>query len=289
MQEEIFELVKDLPQSSFTWADEAFKEKLNEIVSKRLPGWEFSQQIFISQKSTLININFRPSAKMILAIKPELYSRTIPVMIRTDLEAKLIPEFSYLIGVPVAWAENHKSDIEKITHEALEDRNSVENLHADVSVKFKPDTISNIEARVDSKNLMFQIWVAAYAGIENRYPEIGTFFGYRTNSSFNAEVYAEFIFALNDFDITSRLGGRFELIENLWFGIENQWPENEYFFRLQYSPLKIRRPYALWRFSPELEAHEASLGYKIDDHMSIEIYYYNKGDDKFGLRGMWNL
>ena len=156
-------------------------------------------------------------------------------------------------------------------------------------MNFVPDTVSNIEARVDSKNLMFQIWVAAYAGIENRYPEIGTFFGYRTNSSFNAEVYAEFIFALNDFDITSRLGGRFELIENLWFGIENQWPENEYFFRLQYSPLKIRRPYALWRFSPELEAHEASLGYKIDDHMSIEIYYYNKGDDKFGLRGMWNL
>ena len=35
-----------------------------------------------------------------------------------------------------------------------------------------------------------------------------------------------------------------ELVENFWIGIENQWPENEYFFRFQYSPLRVRRPYA---------------------------------------------
>lgn len=289
IDEQIFELVKNLPQNSFTWADEALKEKFTEIINEKLPGWEFSQQIFISQTSTLININFRPSSKMILAINPELYSRTLPVMIKSDLSAKLIPAFSPLIGIPVEWAEKHKSDIEKTAREFLEDRNSVENLHADVNVNFIPDTISNLEARVDSKNFMFQMWVAAYAGIEDRYPEIGTFFGYRTNTGFNAEIYAEVILSLNDFNVVHRIGGRFESIDKLWFGIENQWPDNKYFFRVQYMPLKIRRPYAWWRFSPELEAHEAALGYRIDDHMSLEIYYYNKGEDKLGLRGMWHL
>ena len=290
-KEEIYFLVENLPQDVLTWADEALREKLVLIFNKRLPGWEFSQQIFISQDSTLINLTFRPSSKMILAIKPSLYSRSIPVMFRSDLEAKLIPEFSPLIGIPVKWAENHKNDIEKMASEFLEDRHSVENLKAEVSVNFMPDTVSNLEARVDSKNFMFQMWVAAYAGLEDRYPEIGLFFGFRPRFKLNPEIYTEIIFGLNDFEGTYRLGGRFEFIDNLWLGIENQWPENEFFFRVQYSPVKIRRPYALWRYSPGLDAHEAALGYRVDEHVSVEIYYDSSGEKskKLGLRGMWQL
>ena len=289
MNDEILKLVKNLPQSSYTWSDEALKEAVGQIINLRLPGWDFSQQIYISQSSTLINITFRPSSKMILVINPELNSRTVPVMFRTDLSAKLIKEFSPLIGIPVEWAKTHKKDIEKTAREFLEEKHAVENLRADVNVNFQPGTTSNIEARVDSKNFMFQMWVAAYAGLEDRYPEIGVFFGYRTNWDFNAEIYLETILSLNDFDLVHRLGGRFELFNNFWAGIENQWPDNKYFFRVQYSPVKIRRPYAYWRYSPELKAHEAALGYKFDEHVSLEIYYDNTGDDKFGLRGMWQL
>lgn len=289
MDDEILKLVENLPQSSYTWSDEALKEAVGRIINQKLPGWDFSQQIYISDSSTLINITFRPSSKMILAVKPELNSRTVPVMFRTDLEAKLIPEFSPLIGIPVAWAERHKSDIEKKAREFLEDKHSVENLRANVSVNFQPGTTSNIEARVDSKNIMFQMWVAAYAGIEDRYPEIGAFLGYRTNWDFNFEFYTEIILSLNDFDVIHRLGGRFELFDNFWAGVENQWPGSNYFFRVQYNPVKIRRPYAWWRYSPESDAHEAALGYKIDEHISVELYYDNTGDDKFGLRGMWHL
>ena len=68
-----------------------------------------------------------------------------------------------------------------------------------------------------------------------------------------------------------------------------QWPENKYFLRFQYSPEKIRRPYAWWRWSPDLKAHEAALGYRVDEHISIELYYDNTNDDKIGIRGMWHL
>ena len=289
LEKKIFDLIKDLPQSALTWADEALHDEIEKLINERLPGWDFSQQIYISQNATLINITFRPSSKMILAIKPSLYSHTLPVMIRSDLEAKLIPAFSPLIGVPVKWAENHKSEIEKFAREYLEERHSVENLRADVNINFSPDTVSNLEARVDSRDFMFQMWVSAYAGIEGRYPELGAFFGFRPEWKFHPEIYAELVLELEDFKLTHRWGGRVELFENFWAGIENQWPDNKYFFRLQYSPVKIRRPFALWRYSPELEVHEAALGYKIDEHMSIEIYYYSGGDDKLGLRGTWNL
>ena len=288
MSDDVSGLLEEVPQSALTWADEALRESIRGIVSERLPGWEFSQQIYISQESTLITLSFRPSAKMVLAVKPAIYSRTIPAMFRSDLEAKLIPEFSPLIGTPVKWAERHKNDIEKHAREFLEDRNTVDNLRADVSITFRADTVSDIEARADSKDFMFQMWVAAYAGIEGRYPEAGVFFGFRPD--INApEIYTELIFSLDDFGVTRRLGGRYNIAGNFFAGIEMQWPENDYFLRFQYIPVKVRRPYGWWRWSPELQAHEAALGYRIDEHVSVEIYYYSMGDDKLGIRGTWHL
>lgn len=289
MSEDICALLEGLPQSALTWADEALRERIGRLVNNRLPGWEFSQQIYISREATLITLTFRPSSKMVLAVKPSVYSRTIPAMFRSDLEAKLIPEFSPLIGIPVKWAELHRADIEKIAGEFLEDRHSVENMRANVSINFHADTVSELDARVDSKDFMFQLWVAAYAGIEGKYPEAGIFFAFGPETKFNPEIYAEVIFSLDDFETTRRFGGRFEPVNNFWAGIEIQWPENKYFLRFQYIPLKVRSPYALWRWSPELDAHEAALGYRIDEHVSIELYYNNTLDDKIGIRGTWHL
>ena len=289
LSEDISVLLSGVPQSALTWADEALRGCLGRMISERLPGWEFTQQIYISREATLLTLSFRPSSRMVLALRPSIYSRTIPAMFRSDLEAKLIPELSPLIGVPVKWAELHRADIERQARIFLEDRHSVENLRADVSINFLADTVSGLEARVDSEDFMFQLWVAAYAGLDGRYPEAGAFFGFRPPAKFAPEIYAEVIFQLDDFDITRRLGGRFELFDNFWAGVEVQWPENKYFLRVQYSPVKVRRPYAWWRWSPELEAHEAALGYRVDEHVSIELYYDNTGEDKLGLRGMWHL
>ena len=289
MSEDVAAVVEEVPQSALTWADEALRERLGRIVSERLPGWEFTQQIYISPDDTLITLSFRPSSQMVLAVKPSMYSRTIPAMFMSDLEAKLIPEFSPLIGLPVKWAAKHKADIERKASESLEDRHAVENLRANVSVKFHADTVSELDAQAESNNFMFQVWVAAYAGLEGRYPEAGTFFAFRPDGDFVPEIYAELIFSLDDFSIIRRLGGRLELAQNFWAGAEVQWPDNKYFLRFQYDPLKIRRPYALWRWSPELAAHEAAIGYRVDEHVSVEIYYYNSGEEKLGIRGMWHL
>ncbi len=289
MSEEIAGIVDELPQSALTWADEALRERLKKIIDLRLPGWNFTQQIYISPNSTLINLSFRPGDSMILAVKPEIYSRTLPVMFRSYLESILIPALSPLIGVPVKWAERHKGEIETFAQDFLEDRHTVENMKAYVNIKFSPGKVSGLQANVDSENFFFQVWVSAYAGLNERYPEAGAFFGYSPNWSFHTEFYAELLFSLEDFGVTNRIGGRFELFNNFWAGIENQWPENKYFFRFQYIPVRIRRPYALWRYSPELEAHEAALGYVLDEHISIEIYYDNTGDNKIGVRGTWHF
>lgn len=291
MSEDVSRIVSEVPQNALTWAEEPLRKRISEIVMERLPGWEVMPQIYISQSSTIITLSFRPSHEMILAVKPELISRTIPAMFRSDLEARLIPELSLLIGLPVKWADRHRSDIEEEARKFLEDRHAVENLQANVSVKFRADKVSGIEARADSKNIMFSIWVSAYAGIDGKYPEAGAFFGFRplwrVNDRYNfaPEIYTELIFELEDFGFTQRIGGRFEFLNNFWGGIEYEMPDDEFYVRFEYVPIKIRRPYARWRHSLSTGKQEGGIGYRIDEHISAEIYY----DGNIGLRGKWNL
>ena len=149
LAEEVSDTAGEIPQGALTWADGELRSQVSMMIHKRLPGWEFTQQIYISSASTSINLSFRPSSHMILAVKPVLTSRTIPVMFRSDLEAKILPEVSPLIGLPVEWANRHKTDIEKLAREYLEGRNTVGNMRADVSVKFTPGKISGIDALID--------------------------------------------------------------------------------------------------------------------------------------------
>ena len=287
---EICGLVESIPQVALTWADEALRDHVRSIIERRLPGWEFSQQIYISRTTTIINLSFRPGTPLILSFQPALYSRTVPAVFTSDLEARLIPELSPLIGLPVKWAELHRVEIEQFAYDYLRERHAVANLRANVDIKFTAGTVSQLEARVDSEDFMFSLWVSACAGIEGKYPEAGTLFAFRPAIKFNPELYAELILSLDEFDELHRLGWRFEPVNNFWAGVEMQWPENEYFLRFHYNPVRFHRFYAWYRWSPELEVHECSLGYNIDDHISVEIYYYNAcGDDKIGLRGMWHL
>ncbi len=291
MSEEVSRLAGEVPQSALTWADVELRERVSRIVHERLPGWEFTQQIYISPASTSINLSFRPSSEMILAVKPVLYSRTIPVMFRSDLEARILPGLSPLIGLPVKWAAIHRHEVEELARKYLEERNAVDNLQASVSVKFNPGKVSDIEAIVDSRSIMFSMWVSAYAGLEGRYPEAGAFFGFRPiwrigEVNLAPEVYGELVFELDDFGVNFRAGTRFELLENFWAGIEYEPLEGETFMRLDYIPLKIRRPYARWRFGLGNYYHELGLGYRLDEHISVELYY---DDGSVGLRGIWNL
>ena len=290
LADEVSVTAGEVPRSALTWADGALRERVSTMIRLRLPGWEFTQQIYISPSAVSINLSFRPSSQMILALKPVLTSRTIPVMFRTDLEAKILPEMSPLIGLPLKWAQRHKGDIENLAQKYLEDRNTVGNMRADVSVKFTAGKVAGIDARVDSRSFMFSMWAAVYAGLDGRNPEAGAFFGFRPvwrigDVNLAPEIYGEVIFSLDDFGVTYRAGGRFELLSGLWTGLEYVMPEGHTFMRMEYIPLKVRRPYALWRWNIGRSYHELGLGYRFDEHVSAEIYY----DGSIGLRGIWNL
>ena len=290
MEEEAAALLRGLPSAALAWADGALKGALASLIEKRLPGWEFSVQATLGDTEGTLTITFRPEPPLVLALKPALSSRTIPAMFRSDLEARLIPGFSPLIGLPVAWVERHRAGVEEAARAFLEERNAVDNMRAKVDVTFTPGPVSGLDARVDSSRFLFQVWVAAYAGLKGRYPEAGVFFGWNTAhlTGLDLELYIEGILDLDDFGWTQRLGARAQFFHDFWAGMEREWPEEKWFYRIQWGGGHVRRPYLWWRWNPDA-GHEAAVGYRVDGHISIEVYYDGTGSDKVGVRGLWSL
>lgn len=290
LAEEVVALLRPLPEAALAWADEALRERIAKALEARTPGWDFSLQVAFSPAGGTLTISFRPRAPLVLAVAPSIYSGTIPVMFQSDLQAKLVTAFSPLIGLPVPWVAHHRVDVERMAREFLEERHSVENMRARAEATFVAAPVAKLDARVDSDRFLFQVWVSAYAGLEGRYPEAGAFFGWNTANltGVDLELYGEAIVELEAFELTRRLGLRLRLFGDLWAGAEVQWPEEEWFGRLQWGPSRMRRPYLWWRWSPEL-GQEGALGYRVDEHVSIEIYYDGTSDDRVGLRGLWSL
>jgi hypothetical protein len=294
MVDEVAPLLKGTPVEVLTWADSALKDRIGEIVKRRLPGWDFSLLAHLdsdlndpARSAGTLQISFRPRQPLVLAVTPSIFSTTLPVMFQSDLTVKLIPGLSSIIGLPVEWITVHREDAELLARSLLKDRNTVSNTRSRVDVVFMPDQVSKVDAIVNSERFIFQVWIAAYAGVKERYPELGLLAGWNTRqwSGIDLELYNEAVVDIGEFGLTNRLGLRFPLGRQFRLGIEMEWPEQNIWYRAWWDSGGIRRLYAWWRYSDE-GGHNAALGYRIDEHLSMELHYDGRYDEKVGIRGV---
>jgi hypothetical protein len=291
MADEVALLLRGLPAEALAWADSALGDRVGEIVGSRLPGWDFSLLVRLDNDSArnagVLQIAFRPRQPLVLAVVPSIFSSTLPVMFQSDLTAKLVSGLSPIIGLPVEWAAFHGEDAALLARSLLEDRNAVANTRSRVNVAFAPGQVSKVDATVNSERFVLQVWLAAYAGVEERYPELGILAGWNTKlwTGIDLELYDEAVVDIGGFGLANRLGLRFPLGRRLRLGVEVEWPEQEIWYRAGWDPGGIRRPYAWWRYNGE-RGHNAALGYRIDEHISIEIHYDGRYDEKVGIRGI---
>jgi hypothetical protein len=289
MSEEISLLLEDLPVESLSWADSTLRDRIGELAESRLPGWDFALLVRVEaeREGAVLQISFRARQPLVLAITPSIFSSTLPVMFQSDLTAKLLSGLSPIIGLPVGWIASHRIDVELLAQDFLEDRNAVSNTRSKVEVAFVPDQVSKVDATVNSQRFILQIWLAAYAGIEGRYPEMGILLGWNTKqwTGVDVELYNETMVDIGKFGLSNRLGLRFPLWSKFRAGIELEWPEQETWYRVWWDSERVRRLYAWWRYNAEY-GHNAAIGYRINEHVSIEVHYDDRYDEKVGLRGI---
>ncbi|MCL2010208.1 MAG: hypothetical protein FWG71_06635 [Synergistaceae bacterium] len=292
MAGDILAFLEGLPIDALSWADSALKRQIGDVVERRLPGWDFSLLARLESGggengSSTLQVAFHPKQPLLLAVTPTIFSSTLPVMFQSELTANLISGMSPVIGLPVEWISLHRSDVELLAQELLEDRSLVSNTRSRVEVAFVPGQVSKVDAAVNSERFIFQIWFAAYSGVSERYPEAGLLAGWNTRqyTGLDLEIYNETIIDVSEFGLSNRLGLRLKLWNRLQAGLEVEWPEQEVWYRAWWGPARVRRPYAWWRYSPEY-GHNAALGYRINEYLSVELHYDERYEDKIGLRGI---
>ncbi len=271
------------------WGDGALRNLLQGAGEREFPGWGLVPLVQLSGDRAELRVRLSPLPPLVLALDPSLRSSSLPLMLRKDLSESLLKYLAPLNGLPVAWVQRHQAEAERWAGDILRERNTVQNSRATVTVRLKPQEIAPVDVRVESRTYVLQAWVAAYAGSDALYPEVGLHLGRRASlwSRGEVELYGEWIAKVDDFDVESRWGVRTSPVGDLWLGVEMVWPGELLWWRV-WLENDARRAYAWWRLSRDGD-HQGSVGWRLTDHISLEVHYDNRVPDQLSLRAVGNL
>jgi len=279
----------DLPVDALSWADSPLKELIDTLCSPRLPGWIPSLLVRLEQEGPILRVSFVPRPPFVLAVVPRVSSDTLPVMLRSDLNENVLRTLSPVVGLPIDWVSAHREKVEAMAAESLRQTNIVGNTRSAVVVSFRPAQIAAADAFVDSPKYSVRAWVAAYAGSDTKYPEIGLHMGrkFLPVSGWNMELYGEWILSANDFSLESRWGIRWSPWNNILAGVERAFPGNVTWYRIWIEG-GVRAPYLWWRISEDGD-HHVGAGYRLNQRISLEIHYDGRDENKISIRALSDL
>lgn len=282
--------LEGIPLEALSWGDEAFREFVRDLAREALPGWDAFPLVRLRERGAQLQIQLVPRPPLVLALVPRLRSATLPLMLRKDLHEKLLMDLSSLSGLPVPWIERHRHDVERWAGAVLAERNIVRNARAKVDVAFVPETLAPLDVRVESRKYAIAAWMAAYAGTDDRYGEIGLHLGRKAQpwSGWDVELYGEWIAALNDFAVESRWGVRWSPWGEAWLGAEVAYPGETLWWRLWIDGAKPGRPYLWWRWSED-GGNNGGVGWRLTEHLSLEVHYDERNKDEVSFRAVGNL
>ena len=289
-----------LPLEALSWADIALNEAIEDVCAPLLPGWNPSLIVRLegrgiasapstADEKRILQISFSPKPPLVLAVVPSISSSTLPVAFRSDLREKILRTLAPVVGLPIEWAAKNKLRIEALAAEALLDTNTVSNARATVDVSFSPEQLSPVQAEVESPRYTIRAWIAAYAGADGKYPEIGLHLGRNALplSGWDVELYGEWILAANDFSLESRWGARWSPWKHILIGAEAAFPGNVLWYRLSVAG-GSRSPYFWWRLSEDGDSM-VGFGYRLDERISLELHYDERSEDTLTLKVISDL
>lgn len=291
LDKKIEKLIAPLPLEALSWADIPLKEAIESECAPHVPGWSPSLLVRLQDGKRILHVSFSPKPPFVLAVLPNVSSLTLPVVLRSDLKENMLRSLSPVVGLPIEWASANKERIQTLAAESLRGTNIVGNARATVDVAFNSAQLSAANAVVESPRYAVRAWIAAYAGTDDdgKYPEVGLHLGrkFLPVSGFGMELYGEWLLCINDFNLESRWGIRWNPWRKIMAGVEHVFPGGITWYRLWVDG-GIRSPYVWWRVS-EIGDQNIGVGYRLNDRISFEIHYDDRDEDKLSLKAIGDL
>lgn len=287
---QISDLLADASIDAMTWADVDLKAAIDLMIEDRLPGWRASLLARTEDDSEILEVALTPEQPLALAVSPQISSSSIPVMLHSTLKEGLLKGLSPVIGVPVAWLEVHSGDLAMMTADVISGDYIIDKGKVVATVTPEVGQVSTLDIELESKRYSAWVWMGAYAGAQDRYPEIGVRFGrgFRLIPGWDMELYGELITQIDNFSIESRVGVGWTPFRGVWIGGEWSSSDDLWWLRARYDQGRRFRPYA-WLRASEGGDLNAAVGLRLTDHLSIEILYDSRFGDQWNARALVNM
>lgn len=281
LKEQLAQTISGASVDASDWAGGVLRKMVRDEVQRQLPEFKAAVDVLQENGKTVVQVVIYPVGQLVRNIKYELRSEAIPNILLMQLKYKYARECDKLRGLPVAYVERHRAELETQLTQKLLAEPEVKNYDLKPEVKLTPGADLGVNIMINSDD--YKIWFEGYGDIgrekENLSGKahIGKFISPRDEIFGEAEVILD--------DVEWRFGAGFSRYwgKSSWSYVRRM-PVGDNDYRLEYS-LSPK-----WRLRAEHFSHddrnEFGVRYRIHEFLSAEYVY---GGDEFYLRIIGNL
>ena len=147
----------DLPIAAADWTNGILKRRLTSFMDEHLPEFRADFDIEFSASTANVLLNVYPRVPVVRLVSLSMHSSTMPnlalVTHRTIMEERV----NLLVGVPVAFVERHKSDIERLIQQPLDAQKDFRALKMNSTVEINADEKTSVMIRSDSSRYRMRL------------------------------------------------------------------------------------------------------------------------------------
>lgn len=278
---ELEQAISGASEDAGDWAGGVLRKMARQQVEERLPEFKAAVDVVQDRQSTVVQVVIYPVGQLVSNIKYELRSEAIPNILLMELKYKYLAECDKLRGLPVAYVQDHKEELEQILMDKLLAEQAVQNFRLQPSVRLTPGANLGVNIMINSDD--YKLWFEGYGDVGrdsdnlSGKAHIGKFISPRDEAFGEAEVILD--------DVEWRFGAGYARYwgKSVW-SYMRRMPIGDNDYRLEYN-LSPKWRLRAEHFSGD-DRNEFGVRYRIHEFLSAEYVY---GGDEFYLRIIGNL
>lgn len=263
------------------WAGGVLRKMARQQVESRLPEFKAAVDVVQDKQNTVVQVIVYPVGQLVSNIKYELRSEAIPNILLMELKYKYLSECDKLRGLPVAYVQAHKAELEQMLTDKLLAEQAVQKFNLQPSVRLTPGASMEVNIMINSDD--YKLWFEGYGDIGRSKDNlsgkahVGKFISPRDEVFGEAEVILD--------DVQWRFGAGYARYwgKSVW-SYMRRMPVGDNDYRLEYN-LSPKWRLRAEHFSGD-DRNEFGVRYRIHEFLSAEYVY---GGDEFYLRIIGNL
>ena len=263
------------------WAGGVLRKLVRSEVQAQLPEFKPAVDVLQENGRTVVQVVIYPVVQLVRNIRYELRSEAIPNVLLMKLKYKYAGECDKLRGLPVAYVQRHRQELEQQLLEKLMTEPEVKNYQLRPEIKITPGADLGVNIMIESDD--YKIWFEGYGDIGRDKENLSGKAHLGKMISPHDEIFGEAELILNNVQWRFGTGYTHYWGKSGWSYVR-RIPIGDNNYRLEYS-MSPKWRLRVEHFSGD-NRNEFAVRYRIHEFLSAEYVY---GGKDFYLRLIGNL